>query len=61
LLHSVLIYEIHRKWADRLAEWGYVALLVNSKDRRGTADKSQPREAATTRAHDAYGALAYLR
>ena len=37
LLHDDIgIHRIHIEWAKRLAEWGYVALVVDSQDRLNT-------------------------
>jgi dienelactone hydrolase len=52
-----------RRWAATLAEWGYVALVLDSFGPRGvenvcgTADRVSPR----LRAEDAFAAAAYLR
>ena len=54
LVHGSLgIFEFERRWADRLAKLGYVAMLVNSRGRN-------PEPTVVTRAQDDYGALGYL-
>ena len=55
LLHDdVGIHMIHIEWAKRLAAWGYVALVVDSRSRPGFTDSP------ITMAQDAYGALKHL-
>jgi dienelactone hydrolase len=57
LLHGVKgIHRIHVEWAKRLAAWGYVALLVDSRERLDPGPKRSP----MVMAQDAYGALKYL-
>ncbi len=53
----------HRKWAEQLVEWGYVALIVDSFSPRGV-DKvcgNPYRVSPIERALDAYGAADYLK
>jgi len=55
LLHDDIgIHRIHIEWAKRLATWGYVALVVDSRDRPSYDDS--PIQIA----QDAYGALKHL-
>ena len=53
----------HWAMAVRLAEWGYAALVVDSLGPRGFQSVCGSLSAVSpfTRAHDAYGALKYLR
>ncbi len=60
LAHDYLgTYKTHREWGERLRDWGYAALLVDSFDPRDAASGSEV--GARVRAHDLYGALKYLR
>jgi dienelactone hydrolase len=59
LLHDCFgLHITHKKWAERLVEWGYVALLVDSFGPRGLKNCFEFR--GFGRGHDAYGALTYL-
>jgi dienelactone hydrolase len=59
LLHDCIgLHITHKKWAERLVEWGYVALLVDSFGPRGLENCFQ--YTVTGRGEDAYGALKYL-
>jgi len=58
LLHDVDgIHRIHIEWAKRLAAWGYVALVVDSRERLDPGPTFSP----MVMAQDAYGALKHLR
>jgi dienelactone hydrolase len=67
LLHGCRgIQPYQRDWAGKLAEWGYVALLVDSFGPRNVQEICREgyqgegfSEAAADRVFDAYGALAY--
>jgi dienelactone hydrolase len=55
LLHDKIgVHRIHIEWAKRLASWGYVALVVDSRDRPNY------KPSRMMRAQDAYGALKHL-
>ncbi|MGI9301888.1 MAG: dienelactone hydrolase family protein, partial [Gammaproteobacteria bacterium] len=66
LLHGCLGFEqYHRNWAQLLAGWGYVTLLVDSFEPRGLkqfCERTDLRAYAKTggRMDDAFGALEYL-
>ncbi|PKH09331.1 dienelactone hydrolase family protein [Moritella sp. Urea-trap-13] len=53
----------HHIWAQRLNNWGYVAMIVDSFSSRGvsTVCESPNQVSPETRACDIYGAAAYLR
>ena len=60
LLHDCYgLHVTHKKWAERLVEWGYIALLVDSLGPRGI-DNCVLGLSACDIANDAYGALNYL-
>jgi dienelactone hydrolase len=60
LLHDRLgLHITHKKWAERLVEWGYVALLVDSLGPRGLETAGGAAN-PLVRGEDAYGALNYL-
>ena len=60
LLHDCYgLHVTHKKWAERLVEWGYVALLVDSLGPRGIDDCLLGLSAWDV-GNDAYGALNYL-
>lgn len=67
LLHGCAgILPKHKQWGDRLADWGYVALLVDSFAPRGVericeADDGQWQRFNTLRVADARSAARYLR
>ena len=50
------IHKIHIEWAKRLVAWGFVALVVDSRDRLGPGPAFSPMVIA----QDAYGALKHL-
>ncbi len=67
LLHDCRgVLDYQREWAARLAEWGYVALLVDSFSVRGTRATCkqlvdiEAQDVHGGRVFDAYGALEYL-
>ena len=58
LLHGSLGFDKHYdSWAERLAKWGYVALLLDSFGPRGQSQLSDP---PSTRAQDICYAKSYL-
>jgi dienelactone hydrolase len=58
LLHGSLGFDKHYDgWAERLASWGYVALLLDSFGPRGQSGLSDP---PSTRAQDIFYAKSYL-
>lgn len=58
LLHGSLGFDKHYdRWAERLASWGYVALLLDSFGLRGQSGLSDP---PSTRAQDICYAKSYL-
>ncbi len=58
LLHGSIGFDKHYDdWAERLARWGYVALLLDSFGRRGQSSLSDP---PATRAQDICYAKSYL-
>jgi dienelactone hydrolase len=58
LLHGSLGFDKHYDgWAERLASWGYVALLLDSFGPRGQSGLSDP---PSTRAQDIWYAKSYL-
>ena len=58
LIHDVDgIHRIHIEWAKRLAAWGYVSLVVDSRNR---LDPGGPGFSPMMMAQDAYGALKHL-
>lgn len=60
LLHDFYgLHITHKKWAERLVEWGYVALLVDSLGPRGV-ETAGATVNQLVRGEDAYGALNYL-
>jgi dienelactone hydrolase len=60
LLHDFFgLHITHQKWAERLVEWGYVALLVDSLGPRGL-ETAGGAAGPLVRGEDAYGALNYL-
>jgi dienelactone hydrolase len=56
------VQAFQERWADDLASWGYVALLVDSHGPREIGDDcARWPPTAGSRSEDAFGALAYLR